>query len=64
MANHIIAGSVRADWSQVNQTWIVRPHNPNWSDEVRDRAPVLCVLNSESEVIDYLCERGGLNGGE
>ena len=61
MANHIIAGSVRADWSQVNQTWIVRPHNPNWSEEVRDRAPILRVLNSDNEVMDYLFEYGGFD---
>ena len=64
MAKYIAAGGAYAERSRVNQAWIVRPHNPNWSKEVRDSAPILCVLNSESEVIDYLCERGGLNNNE
>ncbi len=57
MAKHIIAGGAIAEWSDVNQAWIIKPHNPSWSKEVYDKAPILRVLTSEHEVINFLIER-------
>jgi len=57
MAKHIIAGGAIAEWSDVNQAWVIRPHNPSWPKEVCDNAPILGVLTSEHAVINFLVER-------
>ena len=31
---------LRADWSDINQAWLVRPYHPAWSGEVQLAAPV------------------------
>lgn len=45
-----------ARWSPVLQGWVVQPHNPEWTTEVQEAAPVLRVLTDKSEVKRYLRE--------
>ena len=42
-----------AQWSHVNQAWVIRPHNPEWQEEVFLRAPVLGIV-SETEIGQFM----------
>jgi hypothetical protein len=43
----ILGKGLRADWSRVNQAWIVRAYNVDWSDEVQRGAPVISICLEE-----------------
>ncbi len=45
----IVGKGAIAQWSRVNQAWIVRPYNPSWPKEVVDAAPVLAIVGSRDE---------------
>lgn len=45
-----------ARWSPALQGWVVQPHNPEWTTEVQESAPVLRVLTDKYEVERYLRE--------
>lgn len=46
--------SLRADYSKINQGWVIRPYREDWSDEVQLAAPITRVVNSKQEAIEIV----------
>ena len=57
MIQPMLGKGMRADYSPINQAWIIRPYSPDWTPEVQLMAPVLRVTYSETEARDIV---GGL----
>jgi hypothetical protein len=53
-ATVILGKSLRADYSNVNQGWLIRPYHKDWSNEVQLAAPVTRVVNSKREAIEIV----------
>ena len=53
----ILGKSFRADYSSVNQAWLIRPYNRSWSKEVQLAAPVTRVVNSKQEAMEIVLDQ-------
>ena len=45
-----------AQYSPINQAWIVRAYNKNWSWEVLQAAPVIAICDTEDDALEVMKE--------
>ena len=50
----VLGKSLRADYSSINQAWLIRPYHKDWSNEVQLAAPVTRVVNTKQEALEIV----------
>lgn len=52
----ILGDYLRADYSNANQAWLIRPFNKDWPIEAQLAAPVTRIVNSQREAEEIVLD--------